>query len=74
MAAKKKEEKMTIEEAFAAIDEKIKALEDEDISLEKSFAQYKEGMELLKLCHESIQSVEQKVKEIAEDGSLEDFE
>ena len=35
---------------------------------------YKEGMELLKLCHESIESVEQKVKEIAEDGSLEDFE
>ena len=74
MAAKKKEEKMTIEEAFAAIDEKIKALENEDISLEESFAQYKEGMELLKLCHESIESVEQKVKEIAEDGSLEDFE
>ena len=65
---------MTIEEAFAAIDEKIKALEDEDISLEESFTKYKEGMELLKLCHESIESVEQKVKEIAEDGSLEDFE
>ena len=45
MAAKKKEETMTIEEAFAAIDEKIKALENEDISLEDSFAQYKEGME-----------------------------
>ena len=75
MAAKKKEEnRMTIEEAFAAIDEKIKALEDEDISLEESFAQYKEGMELLKFCHGSIESVEQKVKEIAEDGSLEDFE
>lgn len=74
MAAKKKEENMTIEEAFAAIDEKIKALENEDISLEESFTQYKEGMELLKLCHESIESVEQKVKEIAEDGSLEDFE
>ncbi|MBO6196302.1 MAG: exodeoxyribonuclease VII small subunit [Butyrivibrio sp.] len=74
MAAKKKEENMTIEEAFAAIDEKIKALENEDISLEDSFAQYKEGMELLKFCHESIESVEQKVKQIAEDGSLEDFE
>ena len=54
MAAKKKEENMTIEEAFAAIDEKIKALENEDISLEDSFAQYKEGMELLKFCHESM--------------------
>ncbi len=71
---KKEAQKMTIEEAFAAIDEKIKALENEDISLEESFAQYKGGMELLKQCHESIESVEQKVKEIAEDGSLEDFE
>ena len=71
---KKEAQKMTIEEAFAAIDEKIKALENEDISLEESFAQYKEGMELLKQCHESIESVEQKVKEIAGDGSLEDFE
>ena len=49
-------------------------LEDEDISLEDSFRQYQEGMELLKYCHETIESVEQKVQAIAKDGSLEDFE
>ena len=74
MAAKSEEKKMTIEEAFAEIDEKIKALEDEDISLEASFLKYQEGMTLLKYCHESIAEVEKKVQMIAEDGSLEEFE
>ncbi len=74
MAAKKEEKKMTIEEAFVEIDQKIKALEDEDISLEDSFKEYQEGMSLLKYCHESIAEVEKKVQMIAEDGTLEDFE
>ncbi len=75
MAAKKtKEESMTIEEAFSVLDDKIKALEQEDITLEDSFKEYQEGMKLLKYCHEAIAEVEQKVQKIAEDGSLEDFE
>ena len=81
MAAKKTEKnaevqqkKISVEEAFAQIEEKIKALEADDITLEDSFKEYQEGMKLLKLCHESIVEVEQKVQKIAEDGSLEDFE
>ncbi len=74
MASKNKEEKMTVEEAFSIIDEKVKKLESDDISLEDSFKEYKEGMELLKFCHEAIAEVEQKVQMIAEDGTLEDFE
>ena len=61
-------------EAFSEIDEKIKALENDDISLEDSFKEYQQGMELLKYCHEAIAEVEKKVQKIAEDGSLEDFE
>ena len=72
--AENEEKKMTIEEAFAKIDTKIKALEGDDITLEDSFKEYQEGMELLKYCHEAISEVEQKVQKIAEDGSLEDFE
>lgn len=74
MAAKKEEKKISIEEAFALIDEKIKALEDDDITLEKSFNEYREGMELLKYCHEEVSKVEQQVMKIAEDGTLEEFE
>ena len=74
MAAKKEEKKISIEEALALIDEKIKALEDDDITLEKSFNEYREGMELLKYCHEEVSKVEQQVMKIAEDGTLEEFE
>ena len=47
MAAKKKEElqeekKLSVEEAFAAIEDKIEALDSEDISLEDSFKEYQE--------------------------------
>lgn len=66
--------KMTIEEAFAQIGDRIKALESENISLEDSFKEYQKGMELVKYCHNAISEVEQKVKKIAQDGSLEDFE
>lgn len=67
-------ENISVEEAFASIEEKIKALEKDDISLEDSFKEYQEGMLLLKYCHEEIEKVEQKVQKIAEDGQLEDFE
>lgn len=68
------DKKMTIEEAFAEIGDRIKALEDDKISLEDSFREYQKGMELVKYCHEAIQELEQKVQKIAMDGSLEDFE
>jgi exodeoxyribonuclease VII small subunit len=68
------EKKLTVEEAFSEIEKKIQALDKEDISLEGSFKEYQEGMELLKYCHEAIEKVEQKVQKIAADGNLEDFE
>jgi exodeoxyribonuclease VII small subunit len=78
MAAKKssedKEKKLSVEEAFALVEDKIDALEAVDISLEDSFKEYQEGMKLLKYCHEAISEVEKKVQKIAEDGTLEDFE
>ena len=74
MASENEVKKMTVEEAFAVIDEKIKALEDENITLEESFAKYKEGMDLLKFCHDEVAKVEKQVLRIAEDGRLEEFE
>lgn len=78
MATRKKtndeEQSFSVEEAFEKIEEKIKALEGEDITLEDSFREYQEGMKLIKNCHEAIAAVERKVQKISEDGSLEDFE
>ncbi len=75
MPDKNMEEKMSIEEAFSQIEEKITELQKDDVSLEDSFKLYQEGMNLLKYADEAIDKVEKKVQKIsAESGTLEDFE
>ena len=46
MGSKKQE--LTLEEAFAVLEDTVSRLEDEDISLEESFQVYQKGMEMLK--------------------------
>ena len=64
---------LTLEEAFARLEEVTRMLEDEDISLEQSFAGYQKGMELLKYCNESIDKVEKKVLVLNGEGKLDEF-
>lgn len=78
--AKKKENKaaeeeqtLSLEDAFAQIEEVIGRLETEDITLEQSFAEYNRGMALLAQCNETIDRVEKKVLKINEDGGLDAF-
>lgn len=77
--AKKKEDKieeeqmLSLEDAFAQIEEVIGRLETEDITLEQSFAEYNRGMALLAQCNETIDQVEKKVLKINEDGGLDEF-
>lgn len=67
------EERMTLEEAFARLEQVTKELEDENISLEESFAVYQKGMQLLKYCNESIDKVEKKVLVLNGEGELDEF-
>lgn len=62
-------EEFVLEKAFDELEDKVRALEDENITLEDSFKIYKEGMELLHKCHESIEDVEKKVLVLEKDGS-----
>ena len=71
MAANEKER--TLEETFALLDEKIAQLENSEISLEDSFRVYKEGMELLKDCSSKIVTVEKKMLQINQDGTITEF-
>ncbi len=71
MTDKKKE--FNLEEAFLALDEIVMRLEQEDISLEESFAEYQKGMELLKKCNEAIDQVEKKVLVLNEKGETNEF-
>lgn len=66
-------EEMTIEEAFAQLDELTRKMENSQTSLEDSFALYQRGMELLKLCSGKIDRVEKKMVQIDEDGIISEF-
>ena len=48
-------------------------MDDKDISLEKSFLLYEEGMKKLKQCNDKIDQVEKKMLVIREQGDLIEF-
>ena len=68
-----KTEAKTIEEVFQELDNLAVKLEDSETSLEDSFRFYKEGMELLKYCSDKLDTVEKKMLQMDEDGTLREF-
>lgn len=50
-----------IEENFEKLDEIIASLEDSDVTLEKSFQLYKEGIKLVKNCNAQLDKVEKQM-------------
>ena len=68
-----KKENRTIEEALEALDQMAQRLESSEITLEESFQVYKEGMELLQYCSKKIDTVEKKMLQMNEDGTVSEF-
>ena len=75
MSEKKNDQnsKLSIEEAFAKLDEAIKEMEGEDVTLERSFELYKNGVELIAECEKEIDLVEKKVLALSENGEINEF-
>lgn len=69
----KEEQRKSLEEMFQDLEEVISAMEDSDVTLEKSFDLYNRGMELLKKCSQTIDEVEKKVLVLDEDGDTHEF-
>lgn len=67
MAETKQEEK-TLEDSFRELDFMIQKLESREITLDESFKVYNEGMQLLKLCNDKIDTVEKKMIVLCENG------
>ena len=63
----------TLEEVFAQLDDLAEKLEDKETSLEDSFNLYKQGMELLKVCSDKLDTVEKKMLQMNEDGTFSEF-
>ncbi len=70
----KKSEKLSLEENFDRLEEKIEKLEQEDLPLEEAFRAYSEGMAILKQCNDQIDKVEKQVLRLSEEGRLEAFD
>ena len=67
------QDELSVETAFQELDGLADRLEDQETSLEESFALYKKGMELLKYCSEKLDTVEKKMLQINEDGTFSEF-
>ena len=70
----KQEEKLSLEEVLEKLDETITKLQSAEVSLEESFELYKEGMDYVKLCNETIEKVEKKVLMLNQEGTLDELE
>ena len=70
---KEEQEEMTLDQVFKELDALAEKLEDSATSLEDSLRFYKKGMELLKYCNEKLDTVEKKMLQMDEDGTLREF-
>ncbi|WP_308160434.1 MULTISPECIES: exodeoxyribonuclease VII small subunit [unclassified Bacillus (in: firmicutes)] len=68
------EKKISFEEAMTKLERIVDKLEEGDVPLEEAIIFYKEGMELSKLCHDKLKSVEEQLTQIiTEDGRTDSF-
>ncbi|GHI01028.1 exodeoxyribonuclease VII small subunit [Neobacillus kokaensis] len=68
------EKNISFEEAMSKLEKIVEKLEEGDVPLEEAIIFYKEGMELSKLCHDKLKSVEGQLAQIiTEDGRTESF-
>ena len=73
MAQQTTDNEKNIEDVFQELDVIAEILESSDTSLEDSFRLYKKGMELLKYCSGKLDTVEKKMLQMDEDGTLREF-
>ena len=66
-------ENITFEQAMNRLEEIVSALENNQITLEKSVELFQEGIQLTKLCNDKLEGIENKVAKILVDGKLEDL-
>lgn len=67
------QKEQTLEEIFGEMEGLLEALESREISLEDSFEKYKEGMALLKAAGEKIDTVENAMLVLNDQGEADEF-
>lgn len=62
-----------LEERFASIEGILDEMENPDVSIEQSFALYKQGLEELDAANRMLDEMEKAMLVMTEDGGLEEF-
>lgn len=68
-----KEKNVSLEDRFEHIEEIIEKMETGDITLDKSFELYKNGLEEIKAANAMLDEIEKAMLVMNEDGSMEEF-
>lgn len=63
------ESKKSVEESFNEIESIIAEMQKEDVTLDRSFELYNQGLTLIKECNEKLDSMEKQIK-IIEEGNI----
>ena len=62
------------EESIKELEKIVKTLEDGDPSLDESLKNFEKGITLIKVCQKELESAENKIKELTEDGDTKPFD
>lgn len=65
----RKKQNLSFEEAMTQLENILSLLENGELSLDDSLAQFSKGVELYKYCYDLLNRVEGKVKIILDDGN-----
>lgn len=63
----------TFEEAMEQLEGIVQRLEEGDVPLEEALTIYKKGMELSKLCHDKLKTVEEQLTSVITENGEEEF-
>ena len=64
---------MSMEEAYAKLDELLSDLEMNEHSLEETFGMYTQGLQLVQCCHEKIDRIEKKLQILEQNDTVSEF-
>ena len=62
------------EDSIKELEKIVKTLEDGEPSLDESLKNFEKGITLIKVCQKELESAENKIKELTEDGDTKPFD
>ena len=63
----------SIDEMLLKLDQILQQMENEDLTLEETFAFYEQGINQIKECRKELDQVEKKMQILTSEGTLEEF-